>query len=73
MAGRSYAGDNLYVVMHMLPINDGHFITGYYNVGLGMGYVVANRIPRPTMAMDLLIILWMVCRGPSQYKNVLLV
>ena len=67
MAGQSYAGENLYVVMHMLPIHDGHFITGYYNVGLGMGYVVAFRTPRPTMVMDLLILLWMVCRGTWMY------
>ena len=56
VAGRSYAGNNLYVAMFTLP-NPQPIITGYYNVGTGMGYTVVGQTVYKYRTVDLLILL----------------
>ena len=54
VAGRSYAGDNLYVAMLRNPP---YIITGYYDVGAGMGYTSVDQTVYQYRKMDLLILL----------------
>ena len=56
VAGRSYAGDDLYVAMLKLP-NPLPIITGYYNAGSNRGYATANTKAHTFSVMDLMILL----------------
>ena len=56
VAGRSYAGENLYVAMLMFP-SPLPIVTGYYNVGSSRGYATENTNTHTFVVMDLMILL----------------